>query len=856
MKMDAENTIKTWLRKNIRPGCQHPPSVGAPIDVILDGRWTSGWRMVGMIASNVVAEHDGQFRKIPLTQVRHAEAQPLLPPSDNQAENVALPTCLVRDYNDTIDLRSIDLCWNFFGSSLSECKFDWWFQESVHGVVANSEENNIESWFAGSERSLLNNIFSASCPEEDFDPSRLPPKIYLADKTCVEAIIAEISGLLAVDSSGSAPLIVVDRTAEPYRNKVLVKSTLVVRWKNPTRAKARLCIRGDMMPVRDQLSAPTPCRSAVKTFIFIARACNFRIGQVDISQAFLQADLMHERDQILVEPPDCISLPWKQTVLSKNPKPKPSSPFVFLVRRPLYGLRESPLRWFISISESLRKNGFRQNRGDICLYTRLEGGALKSIVLLYVDDLLVGFGSDAELKRFENVIQEYRTSDMEFLSPSTPLVFIGIDVRMTSDGLIWLSQQSFISRLKAADPTEILKDKKLHVSVEKLKTFYRRHLGSLIWCLQTRFDVGFAVTEFATSSPYVLSDATLILGMVKMLNRIIGTLKSRVVEISFGGFFDCRREVTREQLGSIRLFVFSDAGYGTLRGSRSVEAAIIVAGKEISRDGSIVCRGSSLDFYSRKIGRVVRSTIAAEAVALANAIEVGLWHHAILTEIITGEFIDLRPNNEDTFPLCTPFRAHRAGDLSSSETTESVEAGANTWLCSSECQFEPKVGLFYEQGKAELLCVSHSCCIDGGPIYVCRPGHECPNPAERSCAAESDSLLFPVHQTWLENVLVQSELEHPNLAKREAMTLLKVVALSDCANVFSAVSNWQPRSIDKLTNLSLCFIRDLSQQIHFSFLDAEFNLADTSTKNVGNKHLFYLLCDTRRFVLSFVGRKN
>ena len=106
------------------------------------------------------------------------------------------------------------------------------------------------------------------------------------------------------------------------------------------------------------------------------------------------------------------------------------------------------------------------------MYTRLEGGALKSIVLLYVDDLLVGFGSESELKRFERVIQEYRTIDMKFLSPSTHLVFIGIDLRMTSDGLIWLSQQTFVSRLKGADPTEILKDEKSRAPVEKLKTFY------------------------------------------------------------------------------------------------------------------------------------------------------------------------------------------------------------------------------------------------------------------------------------------------------------------------------------------------------------------------------------------------
>ena len=138
------------------------------------------------------------------------------------------------------------------------------------------------------------------------------------------------------------------------------------------------------MPIRDQMSDPSPCRSAIETFIFISRACNFRVGKVGISHAFLQADLMHNLDQLLVEPPDCICLPWEKQVLTKIPNPKNYSPFGFLVRRPLYGLRESPLRWFSHISTSLRRHGYRQNRGDIFLYTRLENSVLRAIVLLYV----------------------------------------------------------------------------------------------------------------------------------------------------------------------------------------------------------------------------------------------------------------------------------------------------------------------------------------------------------------------------------------------------------------------------------------------------------------------------------------
>ena len=86
------------------------------------------------------------------------------------------------------------------------------------------------------------------------------------------------------------------------------------------------------------------------------------------------------------------------------------------------------------------------------------------------------------------------------------------------------------------------------------------------------------------------------------------------------------------------------------------------------------------------------------------------------------------------------------------------------------------------------------------------------------------------------------------------MELLKVAALSDFANVYSAVSNWQPRSVDRLENLPLCFVRDLSHRVNYTFLAAEFDIADTSTKTLGGRHLFYLVRDSRRFVLSFAGR--
>ena len=70
---DAERTIQTCLKHNIRPGCDKVPEIGSSVDVVRDQHWIPGWRMVGMIGSNVVAEQDNRIIKLPLTKVRSSE---------------------------------------------------------------------------------------------------------------------------------------------------------------------------------------------------------------------------------------------------------------------------------------------------------------------------------------------------------------------------------------------------------------------------------------------------------------------------------------------------------------------------------------------------------------------------------------------------------------------------------------------------------------------------------------------------------------------------------------------------------------------------------------------------------------
>ena len=196
---------------------------------------------------------------------------------------------------------------------------------------------------------------------------------------------------------------VVAKGLAEYRSLRVVRSTLVVRWKGPQRAKARLCLRGDQVRPQDVYSSPTPYRSSLKTLISPSALFTMDILRIDITQAFVQSGTLAKKDQMLIIPPECLKMPWGGTILDKVNWKGQSSQY-FLTQKPLYGLHDIPLRRFISISECLIKQGYHQCRSDICLFSFMKNGISDSRALLYVDDLLLCYSSHEAKMRFLSTI--------------------------------------------------------------------------------------------------------------------------------------------------------------------------------------------------------------------------------------------------------------------------------------------------------------------------------------------------------------------------------------------------------------------------------------------------------------------
>ena len=836
---DAERIISLCLRSNLRAGQQNVPAIGNAVHVALQGetknshgafrmKWEAGFRMLGLIGSNGLVERDGKIFKIAMSNIRNA---------DHTLEGYHTKTSSTdRSAGSSTDLVSVSE--DLYTQSDDLCDSSRPFSRPLDNdpMAALRMNVNLASNFSGCFVVAETHSLGKEDPlDEPFDPSRMFPSQFLADPECLKAMVSEINGLTAPDNTGVCPLKLVHKDDLESRGKKRILSTMVVRRKSSMKIKARLCLRGDTLISFDPTCSPTPYRSALRTILMLASAAEMKIATLDVSQAFIQASRVAVEDQLLIRVPWYIIMPWTGEIRTSKPKIEPEEEYYFLMQRPLYGLKDSPLRWYLHLCQTLRLGPYRQCRTDVCLFSRHEFNEPCAWLISYVDDILIAYSKDQYLDEFVSLMRRYRTGAVEKLSSSNGLVFLGMDITADSQSNFALSQTNFVSRLAFPCVDSIIRNKMFIVHNEKVKSFFRTSMGSLLWLLQTRYDLSFRIIGIAVrlnDSSKNVDDA---IALTKEIHRIIRTAKENPLVIHFGKLsLDSHASVSM-RLAGIRLFVFGDAGFCTLPGQKSIESCIIVAGREQSRDGRIKCLGSPIDYYTKKISRCVRSTVAAESAAARNALELGMWHQASLSELIFGRTFDYRLQTEDALPLCNPFKPFcptthinlvlcaQCSERNDFDSSSSLEVHACPKL-----SWSPIVNSYLSSGSAVLRCDTRSQSMSGGDIYRVK---ESENRERRLCM-------------------------HPDRSSIADKSPMKVIGLTDSANAFSAISNIQPKSVDKLTKISLAFLRDISAEAHMSFIDAPFNIADAGTKVNANVAPFLKLCESRQFSLSFVGRKE
>ena len=373
----------------------------------------------------------------------------------------------------------------------------------------------------------------------------------------------------------------------------------------PIRYKARLVAQGFRQTLGvdyHETYSPVADMASVRMALTIAAALDLKVEQLDVVTAFLGSEL---EEEVYVRLPDGIL----------------GGPRSVRLRKSLYGLKQSPRCWYITVdSFILSELGFTRCRFDTCMYIRESDGTM---IVLYVDDLLIIGKADAVVEVRAKIAARF---DVVCLGPVNHFLGMVIE-RDRTKGHLYLSQSGYIERIlermglaecngvsTPLIPKEKLipRPKEADDSTEPKanQQHYQQAIGSLGWLAgASRPDIAYAVSLLGRFSQD--PGETHWQGVKRVFRYVAGT---KGLRLRLGG----RAEVD---------LTAAFDGY--------VDADFAGDSKFRSTTGYIFRLGtSSVAWRSKKQTITALSTADAEFIASAAAIQELLWFRQLLCRLL------------------------------------------------------------------------------------------------------------------------------------------------------------------------------------------------------------------------------
>ena len=117
--------------------------------------------------------------------------------------------------------------------------------------------------------------------------------------------------------------------------------------------------------------SPVVKHSSIRILLAIVVEKNWELHQLDVKTAFLHGDLM---ETIYMEQPEGFIKPGDEDK-------------VCLLKKSLYGLKQSSRQWYMRFGEYMQRIGFERSLYDSCVFIMKREGVAVAYLLLYVDDM-------------------------------------------------------------------------------------------------------------------------------------------------------------------------------------------------------------------------------------------------------------------------------------------------------------------------------------------------------------------------------------------------------------------------------------------------------------------------------------
>jgi hypothetical protein len=385
---------------------------------------------------------------------------------------------------------------------------------------------------------------------------------------------------------------VYDEVENEVQTSISVRRVITEKLKEGnTVIKARLVARGFEQDMHDQKTDPPTCsedslRLAMR--VIASNGWRWTVNSIDVRAAFLQGEEINR--YIYIRPPKEFysgSL-WRQ-------------------KKTVYGLCDAARAWYFRIKKALLGLKMVMCSLDRAFFYWFDDQVLSGIICIHVDDFCW-----AGVKSFEAaVIGPLRKEFLIGSHCSKNFKYVGVNLTQNDNFKIQVDQLCYIRSL---DEINISPEKAL-MRFDNLrpneKDEFRALIGQLNWVsTQTRPDIAFEVCQLSSilESPKV--DDLL------RANKVVKKIKSEDVSLSY-------RKLTN--IGECSIECYSDASFGNLTDGGSQGGYIVFIVDDIGRRCPVT-------WQSRRIRRVVKSTLAAETLALLDSAEAGLYVARMLAE--------------------------------------------------------------------------------------------------------------------------------------------------------------------------------------------------------------------------------
>lgn len=362
------------------------------------------------------------------------------------------------------------------------------------------------------------------------------------------------------------------------------------------KAKARLVILGYQDPNIEEIprDSPTLQKESRSLLLQVCASKKWQIESFDIKTAFLRGSRRDNR--ILgVEPPK----EMRERMQLKDQE-------ICELQKSAYGLVNAPYLWYQELKEALINLDFVMCPMDPCLFVlpNRQGG-IHGLVGIHVDDGL-GCGDQVYQKAIQKLQEKYPFGSHRHKS----FVFTGIQIDQHQDGTITLGQKEYVEKITPISIDRDCRKKHTLEVTEEEKQGLRGLIGSLQYAAtNTRADISARLSLLQAK----INCATI--GDLHEANRLLG---------------DCQKHsqvkviVWPIPIEQIRFVAYSDASFATREKQQSQKGTIILTAHQDIMQQKPAQAGALL-WSSKKIDRIVASTLAAETYALSQSVDLLEW---------------------------------------------------------------------------------------------------------------------------------------------------------------------------------------------------------------------------------------